>query len=279
VKFPGLRPIWKQNCEEERLLGVDINGQLDCPLLRPDNPQVAEIFAMLRDHAVEVNKKYAALLGVNQSVSVTCVKPSGNSSQLFNCSSGLHARHYKHYIRNVRVNTQSPLFQILKDAGVPMNPENGQTEENATAYVIHVPVASPAHALLREDMSAVDQCEYWLINKLHWTEHNPSVTISYKPNEVVDLINWVWDHKGVIGGMSFLPVTDAKYLQMPYEEISEEEYKKLAAEFPTIDFSKLYAYEKEDFTTASTELACMSGACDIEDYKKMKAAQTATIAI
>lgn len=264
VKFPGLRPIWKQNCEEERLLGVDINGQLDCPLLRPSNPDVAKVFEELRDHAVEMNKKYAEFLGINQSASVTCVKPSGNSSQLFNCASGLHARHYKHYTRNVRVNTKSPIFTLLKEAGVPMDPENGQTAENATSYVIHFPVASPSDAVLRDDMSAVDQCEYWLINKLHWTEHNPSVTISYKPNEVIDLIKWVWDHREVIGGMSFLPFTDAKYEQMPYEQITAEQYEIAAKAFPKIDFSQLYALEKEDFTTAAQELACMSGACEIE---------------
>lgn len=270
TKFPGLRDIWKKNCEEERLLGVDINGQLDCPLLRPDNPEVENVFAALRDHAVATNKKYAEILGINQSAAVTCVKPSGNSSQLFNCSSGLHARHYKYYIRNVRVNTKSPIFALLKDLGVPMDPENGQTADDALSYVIHFPVQSPEGAVLRQDMTAIEQCEYWLINKLHWTEHNPSVTISYKEDEVEDLIDWVWDHREVVGGMSFLPFFDAKYEQMPYEQITAEEFAELDNTFPAIDFSKLYLYEQEDFTTSSQELACVSGACSIEEYQALQ---------
>lgn len=264
VNFPGLRDIWRKNCEEERLLGVDITGQLDCPLLRPDNPEAPEVFERLKKVAVETNKKYAELLGINQSAAVTCVKPSGNSSQLFNCSSGLHARWAKHYIRNIRVNTKSPLFKVLMDAGVPMDPENGQTAENATSYVVHFPVKVPESAVVKDEMDAIAQCEHWLTNKLYWTEHNPSVTISYTPNEVVDLIKWVWDHREVIGGMSFLPASDAKYAQMPYEEISEEEYRIRAEAFPKIDFSNLYLYEKEDFTTAAQELACVSGACEID---------------
>jgi ribonucleoside-diphosphate reductase alpha chain len=270
TNFPGLRDIWRKNCEEERLLGVDINGQLDCPLLRPTNPNLDSVFEALKKHAVETNKKYAQMLGINQSASVTCVKPSGNSSQLFNCSSGIHARHFPYYVRNVRVQAQSPLRQLLEDAGVPMDPENGQTKDNATAYVVHFPVKAPEGSIVSEDMSALDQCEFWLMNKLHWTEHNPSVTITYKSSEVIDLIKWVWDHKDVIGGMSFLPASDAKYAQMPYEEISAEQYKELIKAFPKIDFAHLWAYEKEDFTTASQELACVSGACSIEEYQALQ---------
>lgn len=264
TNFPGLRDIWRKNCEEERLLGVDINGQLDCPLLRPTNPDNGKIFEELKNHAVEVNKKYAELLGINQSASVTCVKPSGNSSQLFNCSSGLHARWSPYYIRNIRVQTQSPLKKLLEANGVPMDPENGQTLDTANTFVVHFPVKSPEGAIIRSEMSAIDQCEHWLTNKLYWTEHNPSVTISYKPSEVVDLIKWVWDHHTVVGGMSFLPFSDAKYEQMPYEEISKEEYELRAGMFPKIDFAQLYALEQEDLTTASQELACVNGACEIE---------------
>lgn len=262
--FPGLREIWKQNCEEERLLGVDINGWLDCPVLRPTNPNLEKDLQTLRDHAVAVNKEYAEKLGVNQSVSVTCVKPSGNSSQLFNCSSGIHPRHFKYYTRNVRVQAQSPLRQLLQDQGVPMDVENGQSVENATAYVVHFPVKAPEGTIIRNEVSAIDQCEYWLKAKLNFTEHNPSVTITYKPDEVIDLIKWVSDHRQFIGGMSFLPSDDAQYMQMPYEEISEDEYEQKAQDFPKIDFSALYLYEKEDFTTSAQELACLSGACEIE---------------
>ncbi|MBL8057690.1 MAG: hypothetical protein JNK29_13390 [Anaerolineales bacterium] len=257
--FPGLRPIWQQNCEDERLLGVDITGQLDSPLA-----QDAQVKAQLREIAIRVNQETAAALGINTSASITCVKPSGNSSQLLNCSSGLHARWAPYYIRNVRVAAHSPVFKVLKDAGAPMDPENGQTPENANTWVVHFPVKSPAGAITRDQRSAVEQCEYWLQNKLYWTEHNPSCTITYRPDEVIDLMKWVWEHRDQIGGLSFLPAFDAQYAQMPYVEIAQAEYERLAAEFPAIDFSKLYYYEEDDLTTAAQELACVAGVCEVD---------------
>lgn len=256
--FPGLRPQWKENAEAERLLGVDITGQLDCPVAsNPDNK------AYLRSVAIETNRMVAQQLGINPSAAITTVKPSGNSSQLLNCSSGLHARWSPYYIRNVRVSATSPLFKVLRDVGAPMDPENGQIPETANTWVIHFPVASPPGAITRDQMSAIDQCEYWLNNKVNWTEHNPSVTITYKPDEVIALMQWVWECRDLIGGMAFLPAYDAKYDQLPYIEITKEEYERLNAAFPGIDFAKIYRYEEEDMTTAAQELACMAGACEI----------------
>ncbi len=257
--FPGLRKQWQDNCEEERLLGVDINGQLDSPIAQDANVQRA-----LREVAIETNRVVASQLNINQSVSVTCVKPSGNSSQLLNCSSGIHARWSPYYIRNVRVATHSPIYKVMRDAGAPMDPENGQTPEDANTYVIHFPVKSPDGAITRQDRTAIQQCEYWLQNKLNWTEHNPSVTITYQPHEVLDLMKWVWEHVDYLGGITFLPAFDAMYDQMPYHEIDAGEYEKLKAHFPAIDFSKLYRYEEEDLTTAAQELACLAGVCDVD---------------
>lgn len=257
--FPGLRPAWKENCEEERLLGVDITGQLDSPVA-----QDADVQRKLRAHAVETNRVTAAQLGINQSASVTCVKPSGNSSQLLNCSSGIHARWSPYYVRNVRVGTHTPIFKVLRDAGVPMDPENGQTPEDANTWVVHFPVKSPEGAITRKDRTAIQQCEFWLQNKLNWTEHNPSVTITYQPHEILDLMKWVWEHRDFLGGITFLPAFDAQYDQMPYMDIDRAEYEKLAARFPKIDFSKIYRYEEEDLTTAAQELACVAGVCDVD---------------
>ncbi|MCB9162550.1 MAG: recombinase [Caldilineaceae bacterium] len=256
--FPGLRPMWQKNCEEERLLGVDINGQMDSDLVRDPDVQ-----RELRDHAVATNKKYAELLGINQSASVTCVKPSGNSSQLLNCSPGVHPRWSPYYVRNVRVGTHTPIYKVLRDAGVPLDPENGQTAENANTWVAHFPVKAPEGAITRNDRGALEQCEYWLQVKNNWTEHNPSVTITYQADEVLDIIKWVWENQDKIGGMTFLPAFDAQYEQMPYEEITREEYERRAQAFPNVDFSKLWRYEQEDYTTAAQELACMGGHCDI----------------
>ncbi len=256
--FPGLRPMWQQNCEEERLLGVDLNGQMDSPICQDPDVQ-----SRLRYIAVETNKIYSEKLGINQSVSVTAVKPSGNSSQLLDSSSGLHARWAPYYIRNVRVGAHTPVLNVLQDAGVPLDPENGQTVENANTWVAHFPVKAPETSVTRNDRTAIEQCEYWLQNKVHYTEHNPSVTITYRENEVIDLVKWVWEHQDKIGGMAFLPAFDAQYDQMPYVEISEEMYDKLAAAFPVIDFSKIYRYEEKDLTTAAQEVACSAGNCDI----------------
>ncbi len=259
TNFPGLRPMWKQNCEEERLLGVDITGQMDSPAA-----QDAQVKRRLKEIAIEVNRQTAQALGINPSAAITCVKPSGNSSQLLDCASGLHARWAPYYIRNVRVAAHSPLFKVLRDAGAPMDPENGQTAETANTWVVHFPVKAPAGAITRNQRSAIEQCEFWLQNKLYWTEHNPSCTITYRPDEVLDLMKWVWEHRDEIGGLSFLPSFDAQYAQMPYVEITKEEYEKLAAAFPTVDFSKIWRYEEEDLTTAAQELACASGACEVE---------------
>lgn len=255
--FPGLRDEWRKNCAEERLLGVDLNGQMDSPAA-----QDPEIQRKLQAAAVETNRLYAQTLGINQSASVTCVKPSGNSSQLVNSSSGLHARWASYYIRNVRVGAHSPVFKVLRDAGVPLDPENGQTRESATTWVVHFPVKSPETAVTRTQRTALEQCEFWLQNKLNYTEHNPSVTITYQPHEVLDLIKWIWEHQDKIGGMAFLPAFDAQYDQMPYIEIDQETYEQLAEKFPDIDFAKIYRYEEEDLTTAAQELACMAGGCD-----------------
>jgi ribonucleoside-diphosphate reductase alpha chain len=257
--FPGLRPQWRENCEAERLLGVDINGQMDSPVA-----QDPEVQARLKQAAIETNRITAEVLGITPSVAVTCVKPSGNSSQLFDCSPGIHTRWSAYYIRNVRVGTHTPIFKVLQAIGVPMDPENGQTPEDASTWVIHFPVKAPEGALTRKDRSALAQCEYWLQNKKHWTEHNPSVTITYYPDEVLDITKWVWEHRDLIGGMTFLPAFDAQYDQMPYVEITKEEYERLVAEFPQIDFSKLYYYEEEDLTTAAQELACLAGVCEID---------------
>jgi ribonucleotide reductase, class II len=257
--FPDLRPMWKQHCEEERLLGVDINGQLDSPAA-----QDPTVMRTLREHVVETNRVLAARLGINQSAATTCVKPSGNSSQLLNCSSGLHARWAPYYERNVRVAATSPIFKVLRDAGVPMDPENGQTRDDANTWVIHFPVRSPGGAITRKDRSAIEQCEYWLRNKLNWTEHNPSVTILYRQDEIIDLTRWIWEHRDFIGGMAFLPTFDAHYAQLPYIEISQEEYEKRIASFPDIDFSKIFRYESTDLTNAAQELACLAGQCELD---------------
>jgi ribonucleoside-diphosphate reductase alpha chain len=256
--FPNLRRAWAENGKEERLLGVDITGQLDCPTV-----QDPEVLRQLQSHVVETNRYWAERLGINQSAATTCVKPSGNSAQLLQCSSGLHPRWSRYYTRNVRVSATSPLYKVLRDAGAPMDPENGQSAADAVTWVIHFPVAAPRDAVVRKDLSAVQQCEYWKKVKLNWTEHNPSVTVTYEPSELLDITKWVWENREIVAGMTFLPADDAAYAQLPYIEITEEEYTSAVAKFPVIDFAKVYQHEIDDQTTAAQELACVAGVCEV----------------
>jgi ribonucleoside-diphosphate reductase alpha chain len=258
--FPYLSKEWKHNCEVERLLGVSITGQWDCPAVRNE-----KVLAALRDRAIEINKEYAKRFGIPASSSVTCVKPSGTVSQTVDAASGLHARHAQYYIRRVRISATDALFFMLKDMKVPYFPEVGQSVSSATTYVFEFPVKAPEGAVVSADLSAIDQLEYWRKVKVNYTEHNPSVTISIGENEWIAVANWLYEHWDMIGGLSFLPRENYAYPLAPYEEVTKERYEEMAANMPSIDFSQILLYEKEDSTDVKKELACVSGVCEIDD--------------
>lgn len=258
--FPGLRSKWKENCEEERLLGVDINGQMDSPVAQ--DPGVLQ---RLKHHAVLTNSMYANLLGINRSAGVTCNKPSGNSSTLLDCSPGIHARKYKYYLRRITVGADSPTYKVLRDAGLSMTPNRNQDDGEATAWLASFPVKAPDGAIVESERTAIAQLEHWYKNKKFWTEHNPSTTINFRPDETGEIIVWVHEHQDVLGGLTFFPTRDIGFDKsvLPYLEITKEEYEEAATNFPEIDFSNLYLYEQEDMTKAAQEFACVSGACDL----------------
>jgi len=258
TNFSYLSKEWKKNCEEERLLGVSITGQWDCPAVRNQNT-----LDKMRKEAIETNKKYAKRFGINPSTAITCVKPSGNGSQLFDSSSGMHPRHARYYIRRVRIERHNPLFAMLKDIGVPYHPEVGQEEKTATTFVIEFPIKSPAKAIIKKEINAIKQLEHWKMVKEHYTEHNPSVTVSVDNDEWLMIGNWIYENWDIVGGLSFLPRDDHVYKLAPYEEISKEKYNALAAAFPDIDFSKIVLYEYDDTTEGAKELACVAGTCEI----------------
>lgn len=250
-----------KNSEEEALLGVDINGIFDSPVVA--NFSSKELKALKRI-VVETNIEWASILGINEAAAATCIKPSGNSGVLLDASSGIHPRLFAHYIRRLRINASSPLGVFLRESGVPCSPENGQTWENATTYVFEFPIASPKGATLQNDKSAVEQLNTWLKWKLFWTEHNPSVTISYAESELDDMANWLYENEDALGGLSFLPRSDTTYALMPKEEITEERYLELERLFPQLDFDKLREYEVDSRAiTSSVEYSCMSGSCEI----------------
>jgi hypothetical protein len=257
--YEGLRPVWGDNQRDERLLGVDLNGQMDCPEAR--KPEVQDF---LRQHAIDINAEYAAKMGINASASITTVKPSGNSGVMLDISSGLHPRWSQYYIRNVRINKGSPLYRVLKDSGVKLVPENGQEEETGTTFVAGFPMKSPDGAVTRHGMNALEQLEYWKSVKLHWTELNPSCTIYYSEDELDSVIEWVYSNQDVIGGLSFLPRFDMNYENAPYIEIDAETYEQMSAEFPKIKWGLLAEYEKSDLSSSGQEVACSAGVCDFK---------------
>ncbi len=256
--FKYLSPEWKKNCDEERLLGVSITGQWDSPAVRN-----AATLRKLKEMAIETNKAYAKKMGINQSASVTCVKPSGTVSQLVDAASGLHARHAQYYIRRVRISATDSLFKMLRDQKIPFHPEVGQNSENATTYVLEFPVKAPDQSILKNDVTAIEQLEYWKMVKENYTEHNPSVTISVGENEWIGVADWLYKNWDMLGGLSFLPREDFVYQLAPYEEVSKERYDELVAQFPQVDFSQILLYEREDETQGAKELACVGGTCEI----------------
>jgi len=258
--FVYLSEDWKKNCEEEALLGVSITGMWDCPVVRKP-----EVLRRLREETVKVNKVYAKRFGINASAAITTVKPSGNLSQTVDCSSGMHARHSQYYIRRVRISATDALFKMLKDQGVPYHPEVGQTEADATTYVMDFPVKAPKNSIFKDDMSAMDQLEFWKNVKENYTHHNPSVTISIGDDEWIEVANWLYKNWDLIGGLSFLPRDNHVYQLAPYEAIDEKRYNELAKRYEHIDFSKIVIYEKVDTTDVKKELACASGVCSIDD--------------
>jgi ribonucleoside-diphosphate reductase alpha chain len=270
--FPYLSKKWKENVENERLLGVSITGQWDCPAARDE-----KVLSTLRDRAIEVNKEYAKRFGIPASMGVTCVKPSGNVSQTVDASSGLHPRHAPYYIRRVRIAGTDSLFRMMKDQKIPYAPEVGQSLSSATTYVLEFPVKAPEGAIVKNDLTALDQLEHWKKVKVNYTEHNPSITISVGTDEWIAVANWVYENWDITGGLSFLPREDHAYLLAPYEEITKERYEEMAAKLPEIDFSQIVLYEAEDESDAKQELACASGVCEIDDLAAKEASSGTTV--
>jgi len=258
TKFGYLGKEWKENCDEERLLGVSVTGQWDSKLSRD-----AEMLTKLRLESIRVNKIYAKRFGISESTCITAVKPSGTVSQTVDCASGMHPRHAPYYIRRIRISATDSLFKMMKDQGVPYHPEVGQTHDDANTFVLEFPMKAPGGAICKDDISALDQLEHWKIVKINYTEHNPSVTISVGENEWIQVAHWLYQNWDIVGGLSFLPRSNHVYQLAPYEAIDEKTYKELVSKMPDFDFSKIITYEMKDETEVKRELACVSGVCDI----------------
>lgn len=284
--FPYIRPSFKQICDEERLLGVSLTGQMDNPKMMTESR-----LQDLQEVAVRECRKACKALAQNMSVAITTGKPSGTVSQLVNCASGAHPRFSRHYIRRYRISATEPIFKMLREQGLKFTPENGQGpqdvearrqdliskgrtkeeaavlvpdwhEEQVMTWVCAFPEEAPAKAITRDQVTAIDQLEWYLKIKKNWCEHNQSITVYVRDNEWLQVGTWVWEHFDDITGVSFLPYDGGKYLQAPYEEISKEKYEKMINDFPQIDYSKLGLYETDDNTAGGQTLACSGDNCE-----------------
>lgn len=258
TNFPYLSKEWKEHCEAERLLGVSITGQWDCPAVRD-----GKVLNKMKQEAIKVNQMYAKRFGVSASTCITCVKPSGTLSQTVDCSSGMHPRHSPFYIRRIRISATDALFKMLKDQGVLYHPEVGQPADSATTYVLEFPVKAPGGSIFKNDLTALEQLEHWKLVKENYTEHNPSVTVSVGDNEWIAVANWLYEHWDIVGGLSFLPRDNHVYQLAPYEKIDEKTYMEMAKRLSHIDFSKIITYEKQDETEVRKEMACVAGVCEV----------------
>ena len=261
TNFKYVSAAWKKNCSEERLLGVSLTGIMDNSLTNGKAKGIEILLEELKTEAVKVNKEWSKKLGINQSVAITCVKPSGTVSQLVDAASGIHARHNEFYIRTVRGDKKDPLTKMMTDVGFPveddvMNPAN--------TAVFSFPMKVDKSAVFRTDMSATEQLELWLVYQKHWCEHKPSVTISVKEDEWMEVGAWVYKNFDWMSGVSFLPFSEHTYQQAPYQNTNKEGYEFLLKQMPKdIDWTKLSEYETQDTTISSQELACVAGACEI----------------
>lgn len=259
TNFPYLRKIWQTNTEEERLLGVSMTGQMD----NKDLVKGKISLKNLRDVAIETNKEWAEKLGINQSTAITCVKPSGTVSQLTDSASGIHARHSPYYIRSVRADNKDPLTVFLKEAGVPYEADVMKPDQTTVFYF---PIKSPKGSIQREDMTAIEQLEYWKRVQEEWCEHKPSITVSVKEHEWPEVGGWVYANFNVISGVSFLPYSEHTYRQAPYQECTEEEYNSMVAKMPKeIRWEDLAFYESEDGTAGMQTFACGPDGCEVVD--------------
>jgi ribonucleoside-triphosphate reductase len=261
--FKYLRKVWKDNTEEERLLGVSLTGIMDHGVLSKnvDSPRWLE---EMKQVAVDTNKKYANMLGIPQSSAITCVKPSGTVSQLVDSASGIHARHNDYYIRTVRGSNEDPLTQFLIEKGVHNEPDVMKPD---TTTVFSFAMQSPIGATTRTETTAVDQLELWKTYAVSFCEHKPSITVSVKDHEWMDVGAWVYENFDIASGVSFLPHSDHTYQQAPYQDIEADEYLEWQQRFGNmiIDWNDLSDFEKEDNTSGSRELACTAGVCEVVD--------------
>ena len=260
-----LRPKWVQNTEEESLLGVSLTGIMDNSFMNgsSDSDKLPNFLAKIRKEVVEINKHWAEVLGISQSTATTAIKPSGTVSQLVDSASGIHTRHNDYYLRRVRADSKDPIAQLMEDQGIPCEPD---VMKPNSVKVFTFPMKAPEGAVLRDDRTAIEQLELWLTYQRHYCEHKPSVTVSVREHEWMEVGAWVYKHFDEVSGVSFLPHSDHSYQQAPYEDCTKAEYTALAKKMPkAVDWNLISTYELTDMTVATKTLACTGNICEMVD--------------
>jgi len=264
--FRYLRNVWKQNCEEERLLGVSLTGIMDHPVLNGENyinysdKEVITWLEEMKQVSLDINAEWSEKLGIKPATAITAVKPSGTVSQLTDTASGIHPRYSKYYTRTVRGDNKDPLTKLMKDNGVPNEPDLVNPEKTT---IFSFPIKAPESSVFRDDRTAIEQLELWKIYQLHWCEHKPSITVYVKENEWVSVAAWIYENFDIVSGVSFLPHSNHSYKQAPYQEIDEEQYLLDLQKVVHPNWDDLSKYELEDQTTAMHEYACTGNSCEI----------------
>jgi len=260
--FPYLSSEWSKNCEEEALLGVSLTGIMDNALMRSRGDALNGLLQRLRGEAVGANKEWAKKIGINPAAAITCIKPSGTVSQLTDAASGIHARHSQYYIRTVRADRKDPMCQFMIDKGIPAEPCVMRPDHT---MVFSFPMKA-AGSVTRNDMTAIQHLELWLKYQRHWCEHKPSITVTVREHEWMEVGAWVYAHFDEISGISFLPHSDHTYQQAPYQDCTKEQYEAAIEKMPTeIDWSELSTYEKTDSTVGTQTFACSGDKCEVVD--------------
>ena len=264
VNFQYISSDWRKNCEEERLLGVSLTGILDNPMLYDyDRDTLMQRQEELKKIAHETNLEWSRSIGINPSAAITCVKPSGTVSQLTDAASGIHPRHAPYYIRTVRADNKDPLCVMMKDLGFPHEADVMKPEHTT---VFSFPMKSPEDAVYRKDMTALEHLDLWLTYQRYWCEHKPSITVTVKEHEWMEVGAFVYKHFDEISGISFLPFSDHSYRQAPYQDCTVDEYHTLLAKMPKdVDWLLLSKYENEDNTVGNQTFACSGDKCEIVD--------------
>lgn len=230
--FKFVSDTTKKIFERESLLGVSITGWMN-------NPQVLLDEEILREGAElvkEVNARVAKLIRINAAARTTCVKPAGNASVLLQTASGVHGEHSPVYIRNVQMNKESEVAQLIKQTN-PYMVEESVWSANGSDYVISFPVIAPSNSVWREDLYGINLLEKVKLIQNTWVEHgtdtnkcvdptvrhNVSNTVSVRDDEWDSVEQYVFDNRYSFAGISFLSDTgDKDFNQAPNTEILDE---------------------------------------------------------